>query len=217
MKISVQVALTNHSYTKYPPDKTCRVSCIVTSKITVFQSKVRVLNREFRGDSEEPLPGELPKNCTYIPINQMGIDISCTSTRRCRSTMRSRPSTSFRKQQERFPVLKPDKLMENPFSGAKRSFVVAHDHRSKVAKRVEEMNWRSMEKTLARKYNLEIAKLTTNIKIRDGETLRRLNKARPKKGEVFIAASTGPRMAKKLPREIQDTTYPRNHYRYFGV
>lgn len=171
--------------------------------------------REIHPDSEEPLPGELPRNCTYIPINQMGID--GTPVKRSRSTMRSRPSSSFRKQQEKFPVLKPDRAMENPFAGAKRSFVVCHNHKAIVAKRVEEMTWKTMEKSLAWKYNREIDRLTTNIKIRDGETLRRLNKARLRKGEIVATASTGPRLSKKLPREVQDTTYPRNHVRYFGA
>ena len=173
--------------------------------------------REIHPDSEAPLPGELPRNCTYIPINQMGIARQTPGGQRSHSRMRTRPSTSFKKQQEQFPVLKPDRAMENPAYGAKRSFVVSHNQKALMAKRVEDKTWRTMEKSLAWKYNREIDRLTTNIKVRDDETLRRLNKARPRKGEIFAAASTGPRMSRKLPREVQDTTYPRNHFRYFGA
>jgi hypothetical protein len=102
------------------------------------------------------------------------------------------------------------------FLGTKRSFTATHGRKAAMAARIGESAWKTQEKLKAFAYQREFDLLTTNIRLRDDETLRRSNKPRPKFGEVFVAATTGPRPLKKLPREIQDTTYPRNHYLYFG-
>jgi hypothetical protein len=57
----------------------------------------------------------------------------------------------------------------------------------------------------------------TNTRVCDDETLQRANRVRRKRDEVFIPATTGPRMLKRLPPEVQDTTYPRYHRLYFGA
>lgn len=128
-----------------------------------------------------------------------------------------RPTTTFKAKQNKFPILHDEKHVINHFMGAKRAFLAAHRRKGSVISEVQEKTWKTQEKSRQWEYQREIDLLTTNIKLRDDEYLRRLNKLRPKRGEVFVAPTTGPRMVKKLPKEIQNTTYPRNHVFYFGA
>lgn len=156
-----------------------------------------------RADPDELLPGEREPNCFYIPINERQ---QMSPPRR-----QTRPSTSLP------PVFKPNKDTNNPYLGAKRSFLASNRRRAEIAQHVEDMQWRAQQKLLIWRYNRCVDKINTNIKIRDEETLRRTSRRRPTRGEVFVPASTGPRRTHRLPREIQDSTYPRSHILYFGA
>ena len=131
-------------------------------------------------------------------------------------TSTNRPTTTFKEKQNKFPILHDEKHVINHFMGAKRAFLAAHRRKGSVISEIQAKTWKTQEKSRQWEYQREIDLLTTNIKLRDDEYLRRLNKPRPKRGEVFVAPTTGPRMVKKLPKEIQNTTYPRNHVFYFG-
>ena len=158
---------------------------------------------QIRADPEELLPGEREPNCVYIPINER----RSMPPRRAQT----RPSTSLP------PVFKPKGETSNPYLGAKRSFLVGHRRRAEMTQHVEDMQWRSQQKILVWRYNRDIDKLNTNIKPMDEETLRRTARRRPRVGEVFVPASTGPRRVHRLPRDVQDSTYPRSHILYFGA
>lgn len=123
---------------------------------------------------------------------------------------------SFSQIQHRFPIYNDEKYQKDPFGGAKRAFLAAHRRKGELAFDIQNRTWRTQEKSRTWAYKREIDLLTTNVKLRDDETLRRQYKARPKKGEKFVPNTTGPRLMKKLPRDVQNSQYPRNHTLYFG-
>lgn len=128
-----------------------------------------------------------------------------------------RKSVSFSELQRRFPIYNDEKRHMDPFQGAKRAFLAAHRRKGELAADVQNKTWKTQEKSRNWEYKREMEILTTNIRLRDGEFLRRQNKAHPKRGEQFVSNTTGPRIAKTLPRDIQRSQYPRNHTLYFGA
>jgi hypothetical protein len=56
-------------------------------------------------------------------------------------------------------------------------------------------------------------KLMTRTKVKDGKTVTRSHRT----DKQFVPTTTGPRSGNRLPREVQDTTYPRTHLRHFGA
>ena len=165
---------------------------------------------------ESLLPGERPKNVVYVP-HISPARIYNESPGKNDGKPAKRAQTSFHERQKKFPVLSNDKKNVNHFLGAKRAFLRTQLRKGKVTADLIDKTWKAEEKARQNEYQKEIDLLTTNIKIRDDEYLRRLYKFRPKVGEEYIPPTTGPRKIKKLPREIQDTTYPRNHLFYFGA
>jgi hypothetical protein len=152
-------------------------------------------------DQDEPLPGERPKNCVYIPPS---------STRRT-APIQARPrSSKFKQKQCQFPVLRPDSDIKDTFQGSQRAFLAGHRRKAALAARLAAASWRVNEKEHACAYRREMDVLTMNIRIRDERTLGRSS-------EKFAPMTKGPRPRNKLPREVQDTTYPRAHLRYFGA
>ncbi|KAK8895091.1 hypothetical protein M9Y10_023533 [Tritrichomonas musculus] len=170
---------------------------------------------------DEILPGERKPNAIYIPPKSTGYPRSASAIRNEKNKPNSpantnRPTTIFQKKQKQFSILHDEKHVIDHFMGAKRAFLAAHRRKGSVISEIQQKTWKTQEKSRQWEYQREIDLLTTNIKLRDDEYLRRLNKPRPKRGEVFVAPTTGPRLVKKLPKEIQNTTYPRNHVFYFG-
>ncbi|OHT13658.1 hypothetical protein TRFO_43296 [Tritrichomonas foetus] len=165
---------------------------------------------------DEILPGEKPKNVTYIPFRSTQTSHADKASPLPTAASR-RVVTTFKERQSNFPVLHEEKKVVDHFMGAKRAFLASHTRKGFLASEVQERTWRTQEKSRQWEYRREMDMLTTNIKLRDDESLRRLNKARPKRGEKFVGSTTGPRQVKSLPREIQNTTYPRSHIFYFGA
>lgn len=172
---------------------------------------------------DEILEDEQPSKAIYIQSIKKQNPRSTTSTSKTEKNKpnspinSNRPTTTFKEKQNRFPILHDEKMhVINHFMGAKRAFLAAHRRKGSVISDIQAKAWKTQEKSRQWEYQREIDLLTTNIKLRDDEYLRRLNKPRPKRGEIFVAPTTGPRMVKKLPKEIQNTTYPRNHVFYFG-
>jgi hypothetical protein len=120
-------------------------------------------------------------------------------------------------KQNHFPVLRRDGEFNDTFEGSKRAFLAGHRRKAALAARIAAASWRINEKEHACAYRREIDRLTTSIKIRDQETSVRSNRPRPKPNENFPPITKGPRNGNRLPRELQDTTYPRTHLRYFGA
>jgi hypothetical protein len=162
--------------------------------------------RSRREDFHE-FPNEPEKTCFYAPPNSQ-------RQPRVLAPQRKRPSTA--KPLKVRPEDRQESDILDMFLGTKRSFMYSHHRKGLMAVKIGESTWRTQEKLKAFAYQREFDLMTTNIRLRDDETLRRSNKPHPKWGEVFVGATTGPRPLKKLPREIQDTTYPRNHVLYFG-
>jgi hypothetical protein len=160
-------------------------------------------------DTDINWPVEPKKNCYYEPID---------SHRRLSktSTPRKRPMTGLHSDHLKSPAPRQESDIMDMFLGTKRSFLVCHQRKGVMAVKIGDVQWKMQEKQKALAYQRELDLLTTNIRVRDDETLRRSNKPRPKWDSVFIPATTGPRPLKKLPREIQDTTHPRRHVLYFG-
>jgi hypothetical protein len=126
--------------------------------------------------------------------------------------------TDFKERQKRFPILKAEPDLENnTFAGTKRAFVVGHGRKSAVIANISEFNWRVETKAHQWAYQREFEMLMTSTRVCDDETLRRANRKHYKHSEVVIPPTTGPRMLKKLPPEVQDSTYPRYHRAYFGA
>ena len=170
---------------------------------------------------DEILPRENPSNSLHIVPQSSAYQRSSSMMKKDRNKPNSpvhtnRSVTTFRQKQNKFPILHDKKQVIDHFMGAKRAFLAAHRRKGSVISEIQEKTWKTQEKSRQWEYQREIDLLTTNIKLRDDEYLRRLNKPRPKRGETFVAPTTGPRMVKKLPKEIQNTTYPRSHIYYFG-
>jgi hypothetical protein len=115
------------------------------------------------------------------------------------------------------PLSKPELDLINLFQGCKRSFMNAHRRKCEMTARLTVSQQQMEEKWRKFTNAREVGPLTANIRIRDEESLRRANKRRQSKLESVALPSTGMRGGAKLPREIQDTTYPRNHRLYHGV
>jgi hypothetical protein len=129
---------------------------------------------------------------------------------------KARPNTPFDPPPNRFPILKERKLAVNRFLGVRRAFLHGHDHKADLSKRIHDAAWRLEEKQRSWTYQRQLDKLTTDIKLRDEEYLRRQNRPHPKPSEHFARATTGHREATSLPRDRQCSLYPRNHVRYLG-
>jgi hypothetical protein len=154
------------------------------------------------------LPGDIPKKPLYIPP---------TTTRRPTTPFGAEAPVPFKEKQRQFPVLKPDSDTLELFGGCKRSFMAGYSRKRDFTAQVEESNRRTEDKFRAWHYKQEINRLTANTRIRDDEFLRRANKRRLPRREMVGLPTTGARTIGKLPREIQDTTYPRNHVLYHGT
>lgn len=170
----------------------------------------------------EVLPGEKPPNAIFIPRNRHASSQNQNLPHSKHQltpnkAQKSRPLTTCKNNPNQIPPSREEKKVVDHFMGAKRAFLASHKRKCYIANEVLERTWKTQEKSRQWEYKREYDQLTTNIKLRDDESLRRLNKPRPKHGEIFVPSTTGPRLAKKLPREIQNTTYPRNHVFYFGA
>jgi hypothetical protein len=156
-----------------------------------------------QGDSagdDDLLPGERPKSCVYIPPS---------------STPALPPSVARRQHQ--FPVLRRDGDVSDTFEGSKRAFIAGHRRKAALAAQVADASWRVREKEHAHAYRREMDMLLTSIRVRDEGALVRSNRPRPRPSEPPARITTGPRRGNRLPREVQDTTYPRTRLRYFGA
>jgi hypothetical protein len=91
-----------------------------------------------------------------------------------------------------------------------------HRRKGEVAMQVQDNTWKLEEKSHAWDYKRAVEKLRSRTRERDDESLRRESRLRLKGGEICAAPSTGPREFRSVPREIQDTTYPRSRILYYG-
>lgn len=113
-------------------------------------------------------------------------------------------------------IVRPQQRSRNVFIGTRRAFLAAHARKAELARRVLDENWKLQEKQRQWNYRQQMDQLTTNIKLRDDEILRRQNKPHRIKGEIVPRTTTGTRQVTALPRERQSSLYPRNHRFYFG-
>jgi hypothetical protein len=114
-------------------------------------------------------------------------------------------------------VLRSELKVNDAFVGCKRAFIKCHQRRGETASQIQEASWRLQEKARIWEYQHELDRLKANIRERDDEALRRLYKVRISGGKDYAAPSKGPRQFSHLPREVQDTTYPRSHILYHGA
>ena len=132
------------------------------------------------------------------------------------STSKKRSQLTFEEKQSKFPVLRNFKSSQDPFLGTKRAFLAAHKHKAQISFQIQDKAWEVQERSRKWNYKHEMDLLQTNIKIRDDDYLRRINKPHPKRGERRVPTTTGPRHLQKLPPDRQVTEYPRFNLHYFG-
>ena len=132
------------------------------------------------------------------------------------STLKKRSQLTFEERQSKFPVLHNFKSSQDPFLGTKRAFLAAHKHKAKISFQIQDKAWEVQERSRKWNYKHEMDLLQTNIKIRDDDYLRRINKPHPKRGERRVPTTTGPRHLQKLPPDRQVTEYPRMNIHFFG-
>jgi len=102
------------------------------------------------------------------------------------------------------------------FLGAKRAFMASHARKSKVSQEILNKTWVNQERLRKWNYQQEMKFVESKKAIHSPEYIRRQSRSLALSSGIKVATTTGPQTHIKLPRDVQNTEYPKNHIYFWG-